>query len=293
VEVKRLKPGLVCASCLLTWLIERLALVGREDECYGMVRSVSKVICDEFQPTRNLGSLANRSIEIADEMIRDCAKHFEKIKSGNNQLARQALPKARDFIAGAKNAREAFERACALAVAGNVAPIGAPSGASRFEAVENILNGRSPLPSFQGDVYGAARNSSHILYVADNSGEIGFDSLLISILNEMGKKITLVVKDGPFFEDATQKEVSFFGLDDCVDRVLTTRGFFVPAESSPALVDAFKKSDLVICKGTGNYEGLQGETEGKSTIFMLKVKCRHISKMLQMNIGDFVVKLVE
>jgi len=287
-----LKPGLVCASCLLTWLIERLALASREGQCYDMVRSVSRMLSDGFHPTTNLGSLANRSIEVADQMIRDCANHFEKIKSMNNQIARQALPKARDFIAGAKPPKEAFERACALAVAGNVAPIGAPSGASRFEEVENILKGRNPLPAIRGDVYKAAQNASHILYVADNSGEIGFDSLLLSKLNEMGKKITLVVKEGPFFEDATQKEVSFFGLDDCVDRVLTTRGFFVPAESSPALYDAFKKSDLVICKGTGNYEGLQGETAGKETIFMLKVKCRPISKMLQMGIGDFVVKLV-
>lgn len=288
-----MKPGLVCASCLLTWLIERLALVSRESECYDMVRSVSEVIRDGFHPTANVGSLANRSIEIADEMIRDCAEHFAKIKSGNNQIARQALPKARDFIAGAKSPKEAFERMCALAAAGNVAPVGAPSGASKFEEVENILKGQSPLPSFRGDVYGAVRNASHILYVADNSGEIGFDSLLLSKLNEMGKKITLVVKEGPFFEDATQKEVSFFGLDACVDRVLTTRAFFVPAESPPALFDAFKKSDLVFCKGTGNYEGLQGESEGKSTIFMLKVKCRPISRMLQMNIGDFVVRLEE
>lgn len=267
--------------------------MGHKGECYDMVRAVSKMLSDGFQPTTNLGSLANRSIEVADGMIRDCTDHFEKIKSGNNQLARQALPKARDFIAGAKSPKEALKRACALAAAGNVAPIGAPSGASRFEEVENILKGRSPLPSFRGDVYRAAQNSSHILYVADNSGEIGFDSLLLSKLNEMGKKITLVVKKGPFFEDATQEEVSFFGLDTCVDRVLTTRAFFVPRESPPALIDAFEKSDLVICKGTGNYEGLQGETEGKSTIFMLKVKCRPISKMLQRNIGDFVVKLVK
>jgi uncharacterized protein with ATP-grasp and redox domains len=288
-----LKPELECASCLLTWLIERIAVPGRDGDCYPVVRSVSRVIRDGFYPTANVGALANRSIEIADELIRESAEHFEKIKSGNNQLARQALPAAKDFIESGKTAKEAFERACAVATTGNVSPIGVPSGASKFEEVENILKGRRPLPAFRGDVHGAARSASHILYIADNSGEIGFDSLLLSKLKGMGKKITLVVKEGPFFEDATRKDISFFGLDEVVDQVFTIRGFFVPGEPPPPLQEAFEKCDLVISKGTGNFEGLEGETDGKSTIFMLKVKCRPISKMLRMDIGEFVVRLVK
>jgi uncharacterized protein with ATP-grasp and redox domains len=41
--------------------------------------------------------------------------------------------------------------------------------------------------------------------MADNAGEIGFDSLLIAKLKEMGPKVTLIVKEDPFFEDATMK----------------------------------------------------------------------------------------
>lgn len=288
-----MKPELECASCLLKWLIERIAVIGRDSECHHVIRSVSRVVCNGFYPTANVGSLANRSIEIADKLIRDCAEYFERIKSGNNQLARQALPVAKDFIESGKTAKEAFERACGLATAGNVAPIGAPSGASKFEDVKHILQGRTQLPALLGDVHEAARGASQILYIADNSGEIGFDSLLLEKLKEMGSKITLVVKEGPFFEDATKEEVSFFGLDVLVDQVFTIRGFFVPNESPPALTDALKASDLVICKGTGNFEGLEGETNGKPTIFMLKVKCRPIAARMNRDIGSFVVKLEE
>lgn len=286
-----MKPEPECASCLLTWLIGRIAVLGRDSECYQVVRSVSKVICDAFYPTANVGLLANRSIEIADKLIRDCAEHFEGIKSGNNRLAVQALPVAKDFVESGKTAKEVFERACSLAAAGNVAPIGVPSEASKFEDVEHILKGRIPLPPILGDVHEAARRASRILYVADNSGEIGFDALLLEKLKEMGSKITLVVKEGPFFEDATQEEVSFFGLDAFVDQVFTIRGFFVPNEGPPALRDAFKKSDLVISKGTGNFEGLEAETDGKPTLFMLKAKCRPIAARMNRDIGSFVVKL--
>lgn len=286
-----MKPELECASCLLTWLIERIAVLGREGDCYPVVRAVSGMIRNEFTPTANVGALANRSLEIADAMIRESAGHFEKIKSGNNQAALGALAAAKDFIKSVATPEEAFERACALAAAGNVSPIGVPSGVFRFEEVDHFLEGTRPLPVFRGDVHKAVRRASHVLYVTDNSGEIGFDSLLLSMLRGMGKKLTLVVKEGPFFEDATAEDVSFFALDGVVDQVLTIRGFFVPEETLPPLKEAYETSDLVISKGTGNFESLAGETQGRSTIFMLKAKCRPISRMLGVDIGEFAVCL--
>jgi uncharacterized protein with ATP-grasp and redox domains len=246
---------------------------------------------DQFYPSSNIGALANRSIEIAAELMDNTADHFKNIKTGNNQAARQALPAARDFIESGKSEKDVFERACALAAAGNVAPIGLPTGIFKFEDVENILNERDSWPTFQGDVHEAAKKSSHVLYLCDNSGEIGFDSLLLEKLKEMGKKISIVVKESHFFEDATRKDLSFFELDGMVDDVFSINGFFVPDEIQPALRKAFEACDLVICKGTGNYEGLADETEGKATIFMLKIKCGPIARKVGLEVGSFVVRL--
>jgi len=149
------------------------------------------------------------------------------------------------------------------------------------------------MPVIMGDIHKAASKALNVLYITDNSGEIGFDSLVLEQLKEMGSKITLVVKDGAFFEDATREDVSFFGLDRLVDRVLFTRAFFVPRESPPPLLDAIAESDLVICKGTGNFEGLEGETGCRKTIFMLKLKCGVIARKMGMEVGGFVVKLVK
>jgi hypothetical protein len=65
----------------------------------------------------------------------------------------------------------------------------------------------------------------------------------------------------------------------------------VPKEISPALTNLYQKSDLIISKGTGNYEALKGEVEGKTAIYMLKVKCRPIAMDIGVDIGSFVVKL--
>lgn len=56
-------------------------------------------------------------------------------------------------------------------------------------------------------------------------------------------------------------------------------------------MDLFKESDLLIAKGTGNYEALKGEVEGKPIIYMLKIKCKPIALNIGVNIGSFVVKL--
>lgn len=87
------------------------------------------------------------------------------------------------------------------------------------------------------------------------------------------------------------KDALFFHVDQWVDHIFTLNGFFVPKEIPPALMDLYKKSDLIISKGTGNYEALKGEVEGKTAIYMLKVKCKPIAMEIGADVGSFVLKL--
>jgi uncharacterized protein with ATP-grasp and redox domains len=235
--------------------------------------------------------LCNKTVESVHDFTSTSADHYGKIKSKTNKLVDGLLPTARDFINKGETPRERFNRACYLASAGNVAPIGAPSGAFKFDEVETILKGRNPVPLLIGDVYEAALGAANIFYVADNAGEIGFDSLLVAMLKEMGSEVTLIVKGPPFFEDATLEDASFFGLDKLADHILTVKGVFVPSECAQPVADAFARSDLVISKGTGNYEALKGELEGKATIYMLKVKCSPVCENMGKEVGNFIVKL--
>jgi uncharacterized protein with ATP-grasp and redox domains len=157
--------------------------------------------------------------------------------------------------------------------------------------VEDILGGKSPWPVVMGDVFGTVKKAKHILYVTDNAGEIGFDSLIISKLKEMGLRIALLVREDPFFEDATTEDASFFHLDQLVDDLLTVKGLFVPPHIPSSLRDSLDKSDLIISKGTGNFESLHDEVNGKPTIFMLKVKCKPVAAITKMDIGNFIVQI--
>ena len=181
---------------------------------------------------------------------------------------------------------------CRAGAQRNLSPVLSLLGSDRSGSPQHEPHDQpAPFPAMMGPLFQEARKASHILYIADNAGEIGFDSLLMAYLKEMGSKISLIVKKGPFFEDATMEDALFFHVDQLVDHIFTLNGFFVPKEIPPALMDLYQESDLIISKGTGNYEALKGELKGKTAIYMLKIKCRPISKEIGADMGSFVVKL--
>lgn len=285
-----MKPELQCAPCLLKWVYERAGILAGEEKRFQLTRSILKTLSTEFHPETNLGLITNRIIGVIDEFILQAAPYYDKFKSRSNQSAKKLLAPAKIFIDQGKTEKEKFERACRLASASNVAPIGGPSESFKFQEVADLLAGRKPLPVIAGNVFEVAKRARHVLYIADNAGEIGFDTFLISKLKEMGLRITLLVKDAPFFEDATIKDAVFFHLDRSVDDLLSVKGLFIPTHSPSPLRKALNKADLVISKGTGNYEALQGEVHGKPHIYMLKVKCKPIAAKVGAEMGTFVVK---
>lgn len=286
-----MKPKSECASCLLSWVCERSGVLANEEGRLQLTKTLLEILSREFNSEINVGSLSNKLTDAIPDYLSQSSKYYQKLKRKNNQLAKKLLGSAKNYIKKGMTPRQKFEKACHLASASNVAPMNVPSEAFAFQEVKSILRGRKPFPAMMGPLFQEARRASNVLYIADNAGEIGFDSLLMAYLKEMGSKINLVVKEGPFFEDATMEDALFFHVDQWVDHIFTLNGFFVPKEIPPALTDLYKKSDLIISKGTGNYEALKGEVEGKTAIYMLKVKCKPIAMEIGADVGSFVLKL--
>jgi len=286
-----LKPYTDCGPCVLKWIYERLSAPLSEGERFTVLKRVMSVLSRDLEPSANLGALCNKCLEAVEEFFPASGVGYQAFKVKCNQAARELLGQANAFIDKGETPRERFVRACGIASVGNVAPIGAPSEPFEFSHVEDIIKGKAPLPSPAGDVYQAVSRAHHVFYVADNAGEIGFDSLLISLLKELGLRVTLIVKQEPFFDDATLKDATAFSLDRVADAVLSVKAIFVPKHAPPEIADAFAESDLVISKGTGNCEALWGLPTNKTKIFMLKVKCSPMAKEMGSPIGTFMVKM--
>lgn len=286
-----MKPNVECGICLMHWAYSRVASHTPPEVLPGLTRRLLDALLKDISSEVNLGSLNNTAVWSIFGTPSRVASYYEDLKRESNRNALSLLPLARSYIEAAKNRREKFERACSLAAAGNVAPIGSPSGAYTFHEIRAIIEGVEENPVIMGDVYEAVQKAGRILYVTDNAGEIAFDSLVIELLAGMGCKVTLVVKEDTFFEDATPDDARFFGLDKVVDRMVTPKGFFVLQEAPEDLQGVFAESGLIMVKGMGSYETFSGETRGKPAIFMLKVKCDIIARESGVTRGKVVVRL--
>lgn len=286
-----MKPDVECGICLMHWVHGRVEPHTEPGALPGMTKRLISTLLRDVVPDVNLGKLCNSAVWAVFDNPSPAATHYEELKEESNRNARSILPLARTYIDAGMTDREKLERACSLAAASNVAPLNSPTGAYTFQEIKDIIKGDDDKPVVIGDVYGAVRDAKKILYVTDNAGEIGFDSLVIDIIKGMGPKITLVVKKQTYFEDATPEDARFFGLDKSADRMITADGFFSPKDVSEDLYNIFAESDLLLVKGTGSYEAFSGETGGKPAVFMLKVKCDPIARQTGIARGKVVVKL--
>lgn len=286
-----MKPDVKCGLCILEWVYGRTISQNRNKDIPPLFKNIAKLLVHETNAASNLGYICNKAVDLSYEFVTPQSPFWDDLKQKTNAYVKTLLPKAQAYIDKAKTPKEKLERAFSLAATGNVAPMGAPSGAFTFPELMAMVEGKGPAPVLKGNVYEAVKHATNVLYVTDNAGEIGFDSLLISMLKEMGLKVTVVVKEPAYFEDATMEDALFYGLDGIADKVVTANKVYVPGKGKTSADRAYRKSDLLIVKGTGNYDALRGETKGKAAIFLLKIKCDPIAKDTGVNEGNFIVKL--
>ncbi|HEY3278190.1 MAG TPA: ARMT1-like domain-containing protein [Syntrophorhabdaceae bacterium] len=278
-----------CKDCIVDWVYKRTEPYVREDQRPLLSPKIVRALEDGRTVSSNVGFLCNEAVFSAQEVESGCLSYYTAFKEEVNRRAEGLLSLARSYIGHGANPEERLERAVFIAAAANVSSLGAPS-VFTFPEIEAIITGLE-LPVMIGDAYEAILRSRRILYITDNAGEVGFDSLVIELLKKKGCHVTLVVKEEPFFEDARMGDATYFGLDQVADEIISTHGFFIKNTGDPVLDRAFQLCDLIMAKGTGSYEALSGETIGKRAIFMLKVKCGPISRETGVAQGRVLVKV--
>lgn len=120
-----------------------------------------------------------------------------------------------------------------------------------------------------------------ILWVFDNCGEVVFDRLFLEPYRE---KVTLAVRGRPAFNDITRAELAESGYGEdfagggIIDNESGIPGVLLP-ESGDAMRKAFAESDLIICKGQGNFETLN-DVEGYPLVFLFLAKCPVVTRAI-------------
>jgi len=212
---------------------------------------------------------------------------FSEAKKAANDLALEMLPRLRRMC---DDSADRWETAVRLAVAGNVIDLGPKSHVSMAEVLSSVEDAAAlPMPKdrFQA-LKKAVSRADRILYLADNAGEIVFDTLLLDQLPL--DRVTFAVRGQPVINDAVLTDAEYAGITELVrviDNGSRIPGTWLPA-CSAEFVGEFNRADLIISKGQGNYETLLGMCE-HPIFFLFKVKCNAVSRWCGLPLGSMVI----
>ncbi|MBL4903663.1 MAG: DUF89 family protein [Desulfocapsa sp.] len=266
-----MKTSLDCMACYLaqTLRVSRVA-TNVESKHLSALRRVAELIgAMDMERTPPENSVA---VYRAISEITGCADPYLEMKQQANEQALAVLPEFKKKIIGSS---DPLATALRIAIGGNIIDYGAMHSFDVAVAMERCLN--SPFVVDHSErllqKLRSLEKGAKVLYLADNSGEIVYDSLVVSELARLGLDVTVVVKSGPIINDALIADARFCGIDT-IARVLEngTRCPGTPlADCSAELLQAFEKADIIISKGQGNFETLS-ESEAE-IYFLLTIKC--------------------
>ncbi len=282
-----------CVPCLLGRVLfeTNLCSPAKKSEVMG---ECIKVLCSEYEEGVNSAETATMVHRRAYNLL-DCKDPYIDLKNRSNEIAESIFPKAKKFVAAAKDPLEA---ASLVSIAGNVLDFGIDA------ALENPENLTEEFDSLVGQ--GLATNdiprmrelledAENVIYLLDNCGEIVFDKLLVEELKWFGVRIVGVVKGEPILTDATEEDARTVGIDKLFDEVLSTESFAVGINLNlvgERLRKEIDRADLVISKGMANFESLSNSNLGPIA-YLLRAKCLPVAIAIGANVGDNVVRVYE
>ncbi|MHB0999531.1 MAG: damage-control phosphatase ARMT1 family protein [Armatimonadota bacterium] len=211
---------------------------------------------------------------------------YREIKYNSNSLALEWYDELRTMIS---ESDDPFQTAVRISIAGNIIDYGLKGSVEADQircCIDEALSADIDQQAIE-ELRAKSESAQTIMYLADNSGELVFDRLLIEQLSP--EKVVLGVKGYPTLNDVTIRDAEQVGLADEV-RVVSN-GTDIPGTVIEECTDEFRglveSADLVIAKGQANYETLCDISRDVTFLFM--PKCPLVAKQINCKQDSFVV----
>jgi uncharacterized protein with ATP-grasp and redox domains len=268
-----------CGACFLRQAREAMDLATDDDDLkIDLMKKIFKLLAENYSKgasSNKIGSAIHRMIK----KTTNCDDPYGNEKIIGNKIALKLLPMIKSLL----KEDDSLENYIKIAIVGNILDFGALgldfdpqefilSNLNKDLSINNINQLKTAISKYKQD---------SVLYLADNTGEIVFDKLLIEKLNELGLDVTVVLKEKPILNDACIEDALDIGLEKIA--TLTTIGTdsvgIIYEESSDDFKKLFDSSNFIIAKGLGNYEGLtEIDLSDKDVFSLLCAKCSAIAK---------------
>ena len=115
----------------------------------------------------------------------------------------------------------------------------------------------------------ALDEAGSIFYILDNCGEAVFDAMFVE---RYRGRISLGVRGGPCLNDVTRRELEVSGFSGFP---VYDAGDFTPGvnltTAVPSFVEQMRSADIVVAKGQGNFESIDGYD--RPSFYLFRAKC--------------------
>lgn len=273
-----MKTGPECLDCYLLQASRVARMVGcdqnRQQEVVREVAAQLPLLDMEESPPANAIRIYRTIAEVTG-----LDDPYHTLKTAENEKALAALPLLRRELSGVE---DPLLTALGFAIAGNVIDHGAMARPDVGDALQRSRDNHYAIDhrSFLVQAIDSLGPGDMILYLADNCGEIVYDSLVVELLAERGFAVTVAVRGGPIINDATMEDGHYVGIAN--HATLIDNGTQCPGtplrRCSAEFLAAYESADLIISKGQGNFESLSEEQ--KEIFFLLTVKCNVVGNHL-------------
>lgn len=274
-----MRIDLECFPCLLRQAVEACRLATEEEgKRVEVIRGVLRIL--ERAPPESTPPLLCLKVHEEVKRITGNADPYREVKRAFNSLARKMYPELRKMVEGST---DRLLTAVKLAIAGNVIDVGPGMNFDPRKAVSEVMT-RDLRPNHLEYLRRELGKSETVLYLADNAGEVLFDRLLIETLED--KHVVYVVKKDPLLNDASLEDAEFAGMGELAEVVeieLDPETVYTPSQA-----EMLRRAEVVISKGQGNYETLEGT--GANLFYLLMIKCPVVARKLGGRAGDLVLK---
>lgn len=213
---------------------------------------------------------------------------FAEAKRTANEAALAHYERLERMVA---EADDPLRMAVRVAIAGNIMDLGALEEYDLEETLERVTTADFAVDDYDLLLERLDAGESVLLF-ADNAGEIVFDRLLLETIARLySPRLSVVVKSGPFINDATIDDARQAGIDgiEGVRLLQVSNGDEgdAPGYASETVTGWLSGSDTVIAKGQANYEAL---SEREDVFFLLVAKCPCVAASVGVDVGGIILQ---
>ena len=285
-----------CIPCLLKRIIFEAELSTTDKNLQTKtIQNACHLLSTLYNPNECSATLATKVHKIAYETLGD-TDPYKELKQKSNTVAQSLLPKVEDLVSQSK---DPLKTSMLCSIIGNIMDFGIDGSSIKPEMLLSLFEklykeglGYDDYPK----VKQLLKSTRHLLFFADNCGEIVFDKILCRELKRFNPnlRLSLVVRGKPIISDATIVDAQELEFDHIVDDIFSTGCFAIGVnfnELPSDLAAALQKADMILCKGMANYESFS-EKNFHPIVYLLRTKCTEIARSMGLPLNINVIKLL-